>query len=401
MTDEAQNVIVLKDAYDRRSESKGDSADHWTEIFVDNIKFGSLAQGSYGTAYLTAYQTRDQLAQYFAGLKRDWEMSNTWRSIMSPRATAWSCSDVVPGATGTPARSLRRRRRILGALPTATPSSSMSITTPRSCATRWSDSRLRGFSPGRVPIKHTSVFHDRRMSMRVFLAGASGAIGRRLTPLLLKAGHEVTGMTRSAGTARELEAAGIRPAIVDVFDAQALQRAVVAVRPDVVMHQLTDLPRVLDDEAQLAAAYPRNARIRTEGTRNLVAAALAASARRFIVQSVAFAYAPGQEPYVETDPLNLVDGPRLVTVRAAADMEEQVLKSSMEAIVLRYGLLYGPGTWSEGPSRKPPLHVDAAAQAALLALTRGNGIYNIADDDGTVAIEKAGNELGFDPAFRL
>ena len=109
-----------------------------------------------------------------------------------------------------------------------------------------------------------------------------------------------------------------------------------------------------DDEAQLAAAYPRNARIRTEGTRNLVAAALAAAARRFIVQSVAFAYAPGKEPYVETDPLNLVDGPRLVTVRAAADMEEQVLKSGMEAVVLRYGLLYGPGTWSEGPSRKPP-----------------------------------------------
>jgi nucleoside-diphosphate-sugar epimerase len=82
-------------------------------------------------------------------------------------------------------------------------------------------------------------------------------------------------------------------------------------------------------------------------------------------------------------------------------MEEQVLKSGMEAIVLRYGLLYGPGTWSEGPSRKPPVHVDAAAQAALLAVSRGNGIYNIADDDGTVAIEKARNELGFDPAFRL
>ena len=73
----------------------------------------------------------------------------------------------------------------------------------------------------------------------------------------------------------------------------------------------------------------------------------------------------------------------------------------MEAVVLRYGLLYGPGTWSEGPSRKPPVHVDAAAQAALLALTRGNGIYNIADDDGTVAIDKARSELGFDPAFRL
>jgi nucleoside-diphosphate-sugar epimerase len=239
------------------------------------------------------------------------------------------------------------------------------------------------------------------MSMRIFLAGASGAIGRRLTPLLRNAGHDVTGMTRSAEVARELEAAGIEPSVVDVFDAQALKRVVAAARPDVVMHQLTDLPRVLDDEAQLAAAYPRNARIRTEGTRNLVAAALAASARRFIVQSVAFAYAPGKEPYVETDPLNLVDGPRLVTVRAAADMEEQVLKSGMEAIVLRYGLLYGPGTWSEGPSRKPPVHVDAAAQAALLAVSRGNGIYNIADDDGTVAIEKARNELGFDPAFRL
>ena len=74
MSDEAQNVIVLKDAYDRWAESKGDSVDHWTAIFAENIKFGSLAQGGYGAAYLTAYQSRDQLAQYFAGLKRDWEM---------------------------------------------------------------------------------------------------------------------------------------------------------------------------------------------------------------------------------------------------------------------------------------------------------------------------------------
>ncbi|HYA04702.1 MAG TPA: dTDP-glucose 4,6-dehydratase, partial [Xanthobacteraceae bacterium] len=106
-------------------------------------------------------------------------------------------------------------------------------------------------------------------------------------------------------------------------------------------------------------------------------------------------------PYVETDPLNLSDGPRLVTVRAAADMEQQVLASGLEAVVLRYGLLYGPGTWTEGPSRKPPLHVDAAAHAALVALTRGRGIYNIADDDGIVSIDKARQELGFDPGFRL
>jgi len=212
----------------------------------------------------------------------------------------------------------------------------------------------------------------------------------------------VTGMTRTPAVARELEASGIRAVVVDVYDAPALKRAVADARPEVVIHQLTDLPHVLNDEAQLAAAYPRNARIRTEGTRNLVAAALAAAARRFIVQSVAFAYAPGAQPHVETDPLNLVDGPRLVTVKAAADMEAQVLASGMQGIVLRYGLLYGPGTWTEEPARKPPLHVDAAAHAALLALTRGEpGIYNIADDEGTVSIAKARAELGFDPGFRL
>jgi nucleoside-diphosphate-sugar epimerase len=236
--------------------------------------------------------------------------------------------------------------------------------------------------------------------MRIFVAGASGAIGRRLMPLLLKAGHDVTGMTRISTVARELEAAGVRPAVVDVFDAAALKCTVTDARPEIVIHQLTDLPRVLD-EAQLAAAYPRNARIRTEGTRNLVAAAQAASARRFIVQSVAFAYAPGPEPHAETDPLNVADGPRVITVRAAADMEQQVLASGMEVVVLRYGLLYGPGTWTDGPSRKPALHVDAAAQAALLAVAYGSGIFNIADDDGAVSIEKARKELGFDSSFRL
>jgi nucleoside-diphosphate-sugar epimerase len=185
--------------------------------------------------------------------------------------------------------------------------------------------------------------------VRIFLAGASGAIGRRLTPLLLTAGHEVIGSTRSAETALKLNAAGIRGIVVDVFDAAALRDAVVKARPEIVIHQLTDLPRVIEDEAQLAASYPRNARIRTEGTRNLIAAAQAASARRFIVQSVAFAYAPGAEPHPETDPLNVLEGPRAVTVRAAADMERQVLSSGMEAIVLRYGFFNGPGTGTPIP----------------------------------------------------
>jgi nucleoside-diphosphate-sugar epimerase len=236
--------------------------------------------------------------------------------------------------------------------------------------------------------------------MRIFLAGASGAIGRRLTPLFREAGHDVTGMTRSADAARQLEAAGVQPVIADVYDADGLERAVVSANPEVVVHQLTDLPRVFD-ERELAAQYPRNARIRIEGTRNLVAAAKAAGARRFIVQSVAFAYAPGKEPHVETDPLNVADGPRVVTVRAAADMEQQVLNSGMEAVVLRYGLFYGPGTWTDTAVRKPSLHIDAAAEAALLAVTGTIGIFNIADDDGTVSIAKARKQWGFDPDFRL
>ena len=238
--------------------------------------------------------------------------------------------------------------------------------------------------------------------MRVFLAGASGAIGRRLVPLLLQAGHEVTGTTRSAETGKELQRAGVTPAVLDVFDASAVSDAMRAARPAVVIHQLTDLPREFD-EAKISASYSRNARIRTEGTRNLVAAAQAAGVRRFIVQSIAFAYPPGGEPHPETDPLNLADPARAVTVKGAAEMERLVLEApGIDGIVLRYGLLYGPGSWTATATRKPALHVDAAAQAALLAVTRGApGVYNIADDDGVVLIAKARAELGFDPKFRL
>src|SRR6202041_3400108 len=187
----------------------------------------------------------------------------------------------------------------------------------------------------------------------------------------------------------KLEAAGVRAAIVDVYEPAALERAAIDAQPEVVVHQLTDLPQSFDEKA-LAASYPRNARIRVEGTRNLIAAARAPGARRFIVQSIAFAYAPGREPYGEDDPLNLADGPRVETVRGAADMERQVLESGMEGIALRYGLFYGPGTWYGESGPKPSVHIDAAAQAAVLALDRGRpGIYNIADDNGGVSIEKA------------
>ncbi len=239
--------------------------------------------------------------------------------------------------------------------------------------------------------------------MRIFLAGASGAIGRRLTPLLLAAGHHVTGTTRSADKTAELSARGVEPVVVDVFDASAVRDAVVGARADIVMHQLTDLPQVLD-AASLGDALARNAKLRVDGTANLVAAARAAGSRRLIAQSIAFAYTPGPEPHVETDALASGEGdaPGAVSVRGVRALEEAVMSApGIQGLVLRYGRLYGPGTWNT-PNARAPLHVDAAAYAAFLAVTRGApGIYNIAEDDGIVSIEKARKELGFDPDFRL
>ena len=162
--------------------------------------------------------------------------------------------------------------------------------------------------------------------MRVLLAGATGAIGRRLVPLLLGAGHDVTGTTRSPAQRPGARARRGAPAVLDCFRRRRrCERRFVPREPEVVIHQLTDLPREFDEATSGRRPMPRNARIRTEGTRNLIAAAQAAGARRLIVQSIAFAYAPGGEPHPETDPLNLADPARAVTVKGAADMEQQVL----------------------------------------------------------------------------
>jgi nucleoside-diphosphate-sugar epimerase len=224
-----------------------------------------------------------------------------------------------------------------------------------------------------------------------------------LTPLLISAGHTVTGTTRSAAKADDLKAGGIEPVVVDVFDKDTLRDAVVRARPDVVIHQLTDLPQVVDP-ARLADWLMRNSRLRIEGTANLIAAALAAGARRLIAQSIAFSYAVGPEPHGESDQLASAegDGPGAISARGVRALEDAVLNArGLDGIVLRYGRLYGPGTWNT-PNARAPLHVDAAAYAALLAVTRGSpGIYNIAEDDGAVRIDKARRELGFDPAFRL
>jgi nucleoside-diphosphate-sugar epimerase len=227
-----------------------------------------------------------------------------------------------------------------------------------------------------------------------FVGGASGAIGRVACQLLLEDGWHVVGTTRSRDNAADLAALGVEPVILDVFDREALIRAAVEAKPRVVMHQLTDLPKAFDLQT-LAAARPRNARIREVGTDNLVAAAVEAGAKRFVAQSIAFAYAPGRHPYVEESALDLVNAP------AVARLETLVIGSPLEGIVLRYGRLYGPHTWFATPTGEAPLHIDAAADAARRAVTRGTpGIYNVAEEDGTVSSAKARRELDWSPGFR-
>jgi nucleoside-diphosphate-sugar epimerase len=239
--------------------------------------------------------------------------------------------------------------------------------------------------------------------MRIFLAGATGAIGKRLVPLLLEAGFQVVGTTRSPSRAENLRAAGVEPVVVDVFDRASLVRVTVAAHPDIVIQQLTDLPPGLDP-SQMAEGTRRNARMRSEGTRNLVAAALEAGVPRLIAQSIAWMYAPGREPHAENDTLDVdAPEPRAITVTGVATLERLVLASPpIQGIVLRYGHLYGPGTGTDAPGDPPSLHVDAAAAAALLAIEKGRiGIYNIAEPNSYMSTEKARSELGFDAAYRF
>jgi len=191
----------------------------------------------------------------------------------------------------------------------------------------------------------------------VFLAGASGAIGRQLVPLLVAAGHEVSGTTRSPGKAEMLRELGAEPVVVDVYEQEALTEAVVAFEPDLVMHQLTDLP---PDPAEISAKGAANARVRTEGTRNLLTAAQAAGAPRFLAQSIAWrlpgdAHAPVEEH------------------------ERMVLDAG--GVVARYGRFSGPGTYHEDDLPEPPrINVIEAARRTLPLLEAPNGIVTIAEE---------------------
>jgi len=227
---------------------------------------------------------------------------------------------------------------------------------------------------------------------RIFVAGATGAIGQRLCPMLVQDGWHVTGTTRFPERAKSLHDMGVDPVVVDVFDEQKLQDVVTKAQPEIVIHQLTDLPFGLDP-AKMEEGRIRNARIRDIGTRHLIAAAVACGVRRMVVQSIAFAYEPGPMPYHEESPLN---------ISSLANFEQQVIDTPFIGIVLRYGRLYGPGTGFDNPQGAGSVHVDAAADAARRAVTQGTGgIYNVAENDGMVSSDKVVRALHWKPTFRF
>ena len=234
------------------------------------------------------------------------------------------------------------------------------------------------------------------MTTRIFVAGAAGAIGRQLVPMLVGDGHAVPGTTRSAERARWLESVGARAAVLDAYDADAVRAAVLAADAEVVIHQLTDLALGFGPK-ELA----KNAQLREVGTRYLVDAALAAGARRVIAQSGAWLYADGPLPHDETHPLRTpTDAPEDASLRAVIELERLVTQAAgLDGIVLRYGFFYGPGTaWERDTAPLPRVSVEAAALAAALAVDVGPaGLYNIVDDDLTVSNRRARDLLGWAP----
>lgn len=198
--------------------------------------------------------------------------------------------------------------------------------------------------------------------MRIFLAGATGLIGTRLVPLMLAEGHVVAGMTRTKEKVEGLRAAGVTPVLCDVFDAASLAAAVKDFRPDLVVHQMTDLP---DEVERLFDFLPRNDRVRGEGTRNLLAAAKAAKVPGFLAQSIAWRAGPGTGPILDAHENGVV---------------------AAGGTVLRYGLFYGPGTYFESDPPPPPrIHIDEAARRTMRFLAGPRGIHTIIDEHDVAA----------------
>ena len=261
--------------------------------------------------------------------------------------------------------------------------------------------------------------------MRVFLAGGTGVIGRALVPQLREAGHEVTAMTRYEARAEKLRAQGVNAVVCDAFEADNVAHVVADAGAEVVVNQLTDIPDAINPR-KMSEQFETNDRLRTEGTRNLMHAAEAAGARRLISQSIAWAYAPTEGLWTEDDRLWAeAPEPWGRSVGAVRALEEATLGSdSVEGVVLRYGLFYGPGTAfaSDGSTaamvrkRAFPvvgrgtavysyIHVDDAASATVAALDHGSpGAYNVVDDDPAIMrdwLPEYADALGARPPRRV
>ena len=237
--------------------------------------------------------------------------------------------------------------------------------------------------------------------MRVFVAGASGVIGRALVPRLVAAGHEVTGTTRDDRSAEAIRATGAQAAICDALDAAAVEDAVIEANPEVIVSELTSLPK--DYDLRTIDYEPTN-RLRIEGGRNLISAGRKVGARRYITQSIAFVYEPEGDWVKDEEARTFVEAPgRFASgLEATLTSEGEALEADgMEGLVLRYGQFYGPDTYFDrGGSiaeqvrkRRFPqvgsgsgvfsfIHVDDAADATVASIERGApGIYNVVDDD--------------------
>ena len=237
--------------------------------------------------------------------------------------------------------------------------------------------------------------------MRVVVAGASGAIGQFLIPQLVEAGHEVVGLTRHRAKADAITAIGACGVVVDALDRDALRGAVLEAQPEVVIDELTALPR--DYDLRDPHLYDANDEIRSKGTAALHDAAREAGARRYVLQSIAFLYAP-EGDWVKTEdarPWLEAPMPFARSVGILNDNEQRITSDpDVSGIVLRYGFLYGPGTYyasdgsiaaqvrkrrfpivGKGEGRTSYLHVQDAATATVAAVERGTGIYNIVDDE--------------------
>jgi nucleoside-diphosphate-sugar epimerase len=237
--------------------------------------------------------------------------------------------------------------------------------------------------------------------MKVFVAGATGAIGRPLLKSLTLAGHTIFGMVRSQSSSASLSESGAEAVVGDALDAPSVSAAVDKVRPDVIINELTSLPKHYTP-SEMEAAAERDARVRSEGNKNLIAAARQTGVRRFLVQSTGFWYAPGAGLADESERFAVDASPAVAAgSQRYCELEAMTLgQPYFEGVALRYGFFYGPGTWytsdgdigeqvrqqqlpiiGDGRGVSNWVHIDDAADATVKALDCAGGAYNIVDDN--------------------